>query len=126
MQRLQLGGLKSLSRCAAHDLLAINGIAKLSGTLQVIALNNFRLSPGGEITSRTANAGVERELSTLSKMTWQNYCRNQIVYLPDSVVLEVDTGSFKRIWKNFLRCSEYLCRAALDSAVTIRASNLGQ
>src|SRR5262249_9648402 len=50
--RIEIAGV------SAHDLLAINGTANLSGTLQVIRLNNFQLSPGDQFTFLTANGGV--------------------------------------------------------------------
>ncbi len=88
--RLEVAGLGA----TAHDLLAINGIANLSGTLQVIRLNNFRLSPGGEITLLTANAGVSGTFTTVQN-DFGTIAGIQIVYLPDSVLLEATQGSFK-------------------------------
>ena len=112
--RLEVAGLSA----TAHDLLAINGIANLSGTLQVIRLNNFRLSPGGEITLLTANAGVSGTFTTVQN-DFGTIAGIQIVYLPDSVLLEATQGSFKEFGKTFCGApNDVAVGAALDSAVT--------
>ena len=101
----------------AHDLLAINGTANLSGTLQVIRLNNFQLSPGDQITFLTASKGVNGTFNPVQNdfAISGTIVAVQIVYLPTSVELEAIQGSFKQVCDD---PNDIAVGAALDSAVT--------
>src|SRR5262249_5465695 len=88
--RIEIAGV------SAHDLLAINGTANLSGTLQVIRLNNFQLSPGDQFTFLTANGGVNGTFNPVINpfAISGTMVTVQILYLPTSVELEATQGSF--------------------------------
>jgi autotransporter-associated beta strand protein len=110
--RIQVAGLGATE----HGLLAVNGTATLAGTLQVIRLNNFQLRPGDQITFLTAKGGVNGTFSTVQNdfSTSGTIVGSQIIFLPDSVVLEATQGSFKTICQT---PNDMAVGAALDSAV---------
>src|SRR5262249_12394348 len=89
--RIEIAGLGPTE----HDLLAINGTANLSGTLQVVRLNNFQLSPGAQITFLTAN-GVNGTFNPVINpfAISGTIVTVQILYLPTSVELEATQSSF--------------------------------
>jgi outer membrane autotransporter protein len=83
----------------AHDLLAINGAADLSGTLQIIRLNNFKfpVAQGDQIiTFLTANGGVNGTFNPVKNpfAISGTIVKVNIVYFPDSVGLVATQGSF--------------------------------
>jgi outer membrane autotransporter protein len=88
--QIEIAGLQ------VHDLLAINGTANLSGSLQIVRLNNFQLSPGDQITFLTANGGVNGTFNPIQNpfLISGTIVTVQIVYLPESVSLEATQGSF--------------------------------
>ena len=94
----------------------MNGTATLAGTLQIIRLNNFQLHPGDQITFLTANGGVNGTFATIQNdfSTSGTIVGSQIIFLPDSVVLEATQGSFIPICQT---PNDMAVGAALDSAV---------
>src|SRR5262249_24757773 len=89
--RIEIAGLGPTE----HDLLAINGTANLSGTLQVVRLNNFQLSPGAQITFLTANCVNGTFTHVINPFAISGTMVTvQILYLPTSVELEATQGSF--------------------------------
>ena len=110
--RIQVAGLGATE----HGLLAVNGTATLAGTLQIIRLNNFQLHPGDQITFLTANGGVNGTFATIQNdfSTSGTIVGSQIIFLPDSVVLEATQGSFIPICQT---PNDMAVGAALDSAV---------
>src|SRR5262249_18549578 len=102
-----------------HDLLVVNGTANLSGTLQVVRLNNFQLSPGDQITFLTANAvngtfnPVQNEFAISGTIVTV-----QIVYLPTIVELVATQGSFGGFaTTSGLTPNQIAVANAIDSAV---------
>src|SRR5206468_12544968 len=92
-----------------------------SGTLQIIRLNNFKFSPGDQVTLLTANGGVNGIFKPVENpfAISGTIAKVQIVYLPNSVSLEATQGSFKFFGKNFCGTpNDTAVGAALDSAVT--------
>ena len=79
-----------------HGLLAVNGRASLAGTLQLIRVGGFNLSPGDQVTFLTANNGVSGTFDTVQNdfVATGTAVQGEVVYLPNSVVLEATQGSF--------------------------------
>jgi outer membrane autotransporter protein len=89
--RIEVAGL-ALNQ---HDLLAVNGHASLTGTLQLIGLGGFTLHVGDRVTFLTADGGVSGSFGTVqNQITTGTLVKAQIVELPDAVELEGLQGSF--------------------------------
>ena len=98
-----------------HDLLAVKGKANLAGTLQLIRLGGFNLSPGNQITFLTANNGVSGTFGTThNDFSTGTLVNGEVVYLPTSVVLEATQGSISQI--SSLTPNQRAVAQALDSA----------
>ncbi|MGB8353929.1 MAG: autotransporter domain-containing protein, partial [Chthoniobacteraceae bacterium] len=84
---IQVGGLGA----GQHDLLAVGGSAALSGTLQLVRLNNFQPKSGTSLTILTAAGGVTGQFSSVDTDTIMYV---KVVYQPDDVVLDFGQKSF--------------------------------
>ena len=74
----------------------MNGRASLAGTLQLIRVGGFNLSPGDQVTFLTANNGVSGTFGTVQNdfVATGTVVKGEVRYLPNSVVLEATQGSF--------------------------------
>ena len=79
-----------------HDLLAVNGSASVSGTLQFIRLGNFNLQPGDQVTFLTAKNGVTGTFGNVQNglLGTGTIVEVEVTSLANSVVLEGTQGSF--------------------------------
>jgi outer membrane autotransporter protein len=114
--RIEVAGLGANE----HDLLMVNSTATLAGTLQVIRLNNFQFHVGDQITFLTANGGVKGTFDPIENdfFTTGTLVESQIVYLPNSVVLQETQGSFADFASTFCADPNHVAvGAALDKAV---------
>ena len=111
--RIEIAGV------GASDLLRIGGTANLGGTLQVIRLNSFQLSPGDQITLVSAGSGVNGTFATVQNdFATGTVVIGQIAYFPTSVVLEATQGSFEEVGRTICQTpNDIAVGAALDSAV---------
>jgi outer membrane autotransporter protein len=86
--RIEIGGL------ALRDLLQANGTAQLSGTLQLVRLNNLHFLPGDKVTFLTTAGGVNGTFSTVSNPFNETIVLTKVVYEANQVSLEAFQGSF--------------------------------
>ena len=90
--RIEIAGIPP----SQHDILAVNGHASLSGTLQLIGLGSFRLHVGDQLTFLTASAGVSGSFGTVqNELSTGTLVNALVVNLPNAVLLEGTQGSFE-------------------------------
>jgi hypothetical protein len=101
-----------------HGLLAINGHAAVSGTLQFIRLGGFNLQPGNQITFLTATNGVSGTFGAVQNglLGTGTIVQVSVTALPNSVVLEGTQGSFANTPGVAQTPNEAAVAKALDSA----------
>jgi outer membrane autotransporter protein len=109
-----------------HDLLIVGGSANLGGTLQLVRLNNFQLQPGEQITFLNASGGVTGTFSTVQNnvLATGTVLSSKILYNTNSVVLQVQQGSFAKFVQTFCKMpGEVPVGAALDRLATSEKSS---
>jgi outer membrane autotransporter protein len=101
-----------------HGLLAVNGHAAVSGTLQFIRLGGFNLQPGNQITFLTATNGVSGTFGAVQNglLGTGTIVQVSVTSLPNSVVLEGTQGSFANTPGVAQTPNEAAVAKALDSA----------
>jgi uncharacterized protein with beta-barrel porin domain len=101
-----------------QSLLAVNGHATLSGTLQLVPLGGFVLQPGNQVTFITAKNGVSGSFSNVqnSFATTGTIVHAEVTTLADSVVLEGTQGSFASTPGVATTPNQLAVAKALDSA----------
>jgi autotransporter-associated beta strand protein len=81
-----------------HDLLVVGDTATLAGTLQVVRLNNFKFSPGNQVTFLTAGDVNGTFNPVINPFAISGtIVKVQVVYLPTGVSLVATQGSFKTV-----------------------------
>jgi outer membrane autotransporter protein len=90
---LQLG--LAGSALGQYDVLNVAGRATLGGTLQLFALNGYLPKNGDKLTLILAAGGVSGEFASLVN-PFNSLVGLDLVYLPDSVVLEFMASDFAR------------------------------
>jgi YVTN family beta-propeller protein/autotransporter-associated beta strand protein len=89
--RIQVSGLAP----GQFGLLAVGGHASLAGTLQLVALNGFKLQVGNTITFLTAGAGVSGNFSTIQNpFISDTIVKAQVIELADAVEIQAVQGNF--------------------------------
>jgi autotransporter-associated beta strand protein len=119
--KIEIGG-QNLSQ---HDLLGVNGTARLGGTLQLVQLNNFKLQRNDSITFLTANGGViGRFDNVVDDFVTNTIIQPTVVYSTHGVALEGQQGSFKKFAVHAnLPPNVQAVGGMLDSAVNDRRAN---
>ncbi|MBV9275684.1 MAG: autotransporter domain-containing protein [Verrucomicrobia bacterium] len=89
--RIQIAGLAP----GQFGLLAVGGHASLAGTLQLVALNGFKLQVGNTITFLTAGGGVSGSFTTIQNpFISGTIVKAQVVQLADAVEITGAQGNF--------------------------------
>jgi outer membrane autotransporter protein len=113
--QIQIAGLGA----SQHDLLAVNGHANLAGTLQLVRLGGFNLSPGDQIVFLTANNGVSGTFNNVQNgfVATGTVVQGEVIALSNGVVLEGKQGSFATTPGVATTPNNLAVAKALDSAV---------
>ena len=119
--KIEIGG-RDLNQ---HDLLSVDGAAKLDGTLQLVRLNHFKLKRNEPVTFLTSHEGVNGRFATVENdFTSGTILEPTVVYRKNSVALEAVQGSFERFAQNSgLTANQRSVAKALDSVVNDRRAN---
>jgi autotransporter-associated beta strand protein len=89
--RIQIAGTAP----GQFGLLAVGGHASLAGTLQLVALNGFKVQVGQTITFLTARGGVSGNFSTIQNpFISGTIVKEQVIVLPDAVEITGVQGNF--------------------------------
>ena len=89
--RIQIAGLAP----GQFGLLAVGGHASLAGTLQLNALNGFKLQVGNTLTFLTAGGGVSGSFSTVQNpFISDTIVKAQVIELADAVEILAVQGNF--------------------------------
>jgi autotransporter-associated beta strand protein len=116
------------SSAGQYDVLAVGGRANLGGRLQLVRLGNFQLRVGDQIAFLTAGGGVSGTFANVENdfLATGSIVVFDVVYLPNTVVLEGTQGLFAEFAATFCGTPNAIAVGeALDSAVgDPRASEL--
>ncbi|WP_131989328.1 autotransporter outer membrane beta-barrel domain-containing protein [Chthoniobacter flavus] len=119
--KIEIGG-RDLNQ---HDLLSVDGTAKLDGALQLVRVNHFKLKRNKPVTFLTANEGVNGRFATVENdFTSDTILEPTVVYRKNSVALEAVQGSFETFAQNSgLTSNQRSVAKALDNVVNARRAN---
>ena len=122
--RIEVAGLAP----SQHDVLVVNGQARVAGTVQLVRVGSFNLSVGDQITFLTASGGVSGTFGNVENdfLSTGSIVVFDVVFLPNAIVLEGTQGSFAEFAAAFCGTPNSVAVGqALDSAVgDPRASEL--
>jgi len=108
---IQVGG----AGAGQYDLLSVGGSATLSGTLQIVRLNNFQLTKGEKVVFLTAANGVSGQFSTVQN----SFTAGAGTIMQTAVVYEADDVALELLFQSYaglpgLTPNQYAVGRALD------------